>query len=96
MIESRDTCLVSRRGILCLGLGTCVFHLGSCLEFPCLVIPVSRDCVLTMSLSGIAKCLFCAETLAFLAECRPLGPFTHYLLTYCKTIDLAVVVLSWL
>jgi len=39
---------------------------------------MSHDCVLTVSLSGIhvAKCLFCAETLARLglAESRPLGP----------------------
>jgi len=33
---------------------------------------MSHDCVLTVSLSCIAKCLFCAETLAFPAE----GPFT--------------------
>jgi len=38
-------------------------------------------------------CLFRVETLAFLAENRPLGSFTHCLLTYCKTDDFAVVVL---
>jgi len=49
--------------------------------------------VLTVSLSGIAKCLVCAETLVFLAESRPLGPFTRGLLTYRKTVVFAVVVL---
>jgi len=53
---------------------------------------MSHDYVLTVSLSGIAKCLFCAETLAFLAESRPLGPFTCGLLTYCKMAVLVVVV----
>jgi len=42
-----------------------------CLEFPCLV--MSHNWILTVSLSGRAKCLLCAETLAFLAESRPLG-----------------------
>jgi len=55
-----------------------------------------RDCVLTVSLSGIiAKWLFCAETLVFLTERKPRGPFTRCLLTYCKTIVHVVVVL-WL
>jgi len=70
---------ISRHGFSCLGLGSAAtlacfvsarvssFHVSSCL--------VSHDCVLTVSLSGIAKCLFCAETLAFLAESRPLGQF---------------------
>jgi len=31
------------------------------------------SCLMTVSLSGIAKCLFCVETLASLAERRPLG-----------------------
>jgi len=52
----------------CLG-SVSSYNVSSCL--------MSHDCVLTMSLSGIAKCLFCAETLAFLAE----GPFTLCLLT---------------
>jgi len=59
-------------------------HVLSCL--------VSHDCVLTVSLSGIAKCLFCVETLAFLAESRPVGPFPCCLLTCCKTTVLVVVV----
>ena len=46
------------------------FHVPSCL--------VSHDCVLTVSLSGIAMCLFCAETLTFLAERRSI----YLLLTY--------------
>jgi len=37
--------------------------------------------VLTVSLSGTAKCLFCVETQAVLAERRPLGPFGRCLLT---------------
>jgi len=80
---------VSRYGFSCLGL-------GSCLEFPCLVsrhVSLFRDFVLTVSLSDIAKC--CAETLAFLAERRPLCPFTRCLLSYCETVVLLVVVL-WL
>jgi len=51
------------------------FHVSSCL--------MSHDCVLTVSLSDIARCLFCVETLTFLAESRPLGPSTRCLLTYC-------------
>jgi len=53
---------------------------------------MSHDCVLTVSLSGIAKCFFCAETLTFLAERRPLGPFNR---RHCKSVVLVVVVL-WL
>jgi len=34
-----------------------------------------------------------AETLAFLAESRPIGPLTRCLLTYCKTIVLILLVL---
>ena len=64
------------------------FSVSSCL--------ISRDCVLTVSLSDIAKCLFCAEALAFLAESRPPGQFARgLLLTYGKTVVLVVVVL-WL
>ena len=43
------------------------FHVSSCL--------VSYDCVLTVSPSGLAKCLFGVETQAFLAESRPVGSF---------------------
>jgi len=69
----------------CLGLGSVStlvylvlarvssFHVSSCL--------VSYDCVLTVSLSGTAKCLLCAETQACLAESRPLGSITGRLLT---------------
>ena len=46
------------------------FHVPSCL--------VSHGCVLTLSLSGIAMCLFCDETLTFLAERRSI----YLLLTY--------------
>jgi len=86
-MESQDTCLVSRRGFSCFVLGSvstlvCLvlahvssFHVSSCL--------ISHDWVLTVSLSGIAKCLFCSETLAFLAE----GPFT-----ICRTVVLVAVV----
>jgi len=55
----------------------------------------SHDCVLTVSLSGIDKCLFFVDALAFIAESRPLGPFTRCLLAYRKTFNFAVVVL-WL
>ena len=47
------------------------FHVSSCL--------MSHHCVLTVCLSGVANCLFCVETLAFLAESRLLAV---YLLTY--------------
>jgi len=47
---------------------------------------MSHDCVLTVSLSGIAKYLFCAETLSFLAQSRALGPITGCLLAYHKTV----------
>ena len=88
---------VPRHGFSCLGLGSvstlvCLvlarvssIDVSSCL--------MSHDCVLTASLSGIATCLFCAETLAFLAERTLLGPFTPCLLTYCKTHTVLVVVL---
>ena len=100
-----DTCFVSRLS------PDMVFHVSVlaqsrqlyvlswlCLEFwhsvsPCLV---SHDCVLTVSLSGIARCLFCAETLAFVAESRPLGLVTWCLLAYRKTVVWAVVVVLWL
>jgi len=60
---SLDTCMS------CFG-SVSSFHVSSCLTF--------HDCVLSVSLSGIAKCLFCAETLAFLAESKSLkGPFTY-------------------
>jgi len=59
-----------------------------CFVLVCFVLSVvsmsrlmSYDCVLTVSLSSIAKCLFCAETLSFIVESRPLGPFTRCLLT---------------
>jgi len=57
---------------------------------------MADDCVLTVSLSGIVKCLFCAETLGFLAESRSLGPLTRCLvLTNCKTVVLVTVVVLW-
>ena len=68
-------------------LNTCMSRLGSCLKFPCFIMShVSGLC-----LSGIAKCLFCVETLVFLAESRSLGPFSDCLLTYSKTVVLVVV-----
>jgi len=66
---SLNTC----RPMPCLGYVSS-FHVSLCF--------MSHDCVLTVSLSGTAKCLFCDETLAFLAESRPLGQFTRCLLTY--------------
>jgi len=63
-----------------------------CLEFVSSYL-VSHDCVLTVSLSGISTCFFCVETLAFLAEQRSLGPFICGLVTYHKTVVVAVVVL---
>jgi len=47
---------------------------------------------MTVSPSGIVKCLFCAKRLAFDAEFWSLGQFTRCLLTYCKTVVLVVVV----
>jgi len=46
----------------------------------------SRDCVLTVSLSGIDKRLFCGETFAFLAGSRPIGALARSLLTYRRTV----------
>jgi len=69
----------------CLG-SVSSFHVSSCLMF--------HDCVLTVSLSGVSKCLFWAEPLTFLADSRPLCSFTRRLslLTYCKTVVLVFVV----
>ena len=79
-----------------LSLDTCMSCLGTVLSFHVSSCLMSHDCVQIVSLSGIAKCLFCAVTLAFLAESRPLLPFTCCLLTYCKMAVLVVVVfLSW-
>jgi len=82
-MEPRDRCFVARWDM--------VFHVSAlaqsqhlyalswlCREFPCLT---SHDCVLTICLSSIAKCLFCVETLVFIAESRPPSPFTRCLLT---------------
>ena len=85
----------SRRGFSRVDLGSVLkplvcLGLWFSLEFPCLV--TSHD-FSTVSLSGIAKCLFCVETLAFLAESRPPGQFAGCLLIYCKTVVLEVVVL---
>lgn len=46
----------------------------------------SHDCVLTVSLSGIDKRLFCGETFAFLAGSRPIGALARSLLTYRRTV----------
>jgi len=92
----------SRHDFSCLGLGSC---LDTCMSRSWLVsrASVSRhvSClmtfVLTMPLSGISKCLFYAESLAFLAESRPLGPSTLCLLTYRQMFVFAVVVVVlWL
>jgi len=62
----------------CLGHGSVSsFHDSSCL--------MSHHCVLTVCLSGVARCLFCVETLAFLAESRLLAV---YLLTCLKRMIL--------
>jgi len=61
-----------------------------CLEFHVSSRLMSHDCVLTVSLSGVAKCSFCVEALAFLS-----GPFTRCLLTYCKTVVLVIVVYGY-
>jgi len=76
-MESRDTCLVSRHSFSYLGLGSVstlvclVLARVSSFHVSCLMT------VLTASLSCMDKCLFCIETLVFLAESRSLGPFTH-------------------
>ena len=63
------------------------FHVSSHLMF--------HDCVLIVSPTDTAKCLFCVETLACLAESSP-GQFSRRLLTYCKTVVLVVAVFSWI
>jgi len=73
-----------------LNLDTCVSWL--CLEFPCLV--MSYDCVVNISLSRIAKCLFCAEALAFPAESRPLGPLSGCLLSAKRLFFMATMCLD--
>ena len=90
---SRDIVFMSRSW---LSLDTCMSCLGSVSSFHVSSCLMSHDCVLTVSLSDIAKCLFCVEILAFLAESRPLGPFPRCFLTYCKTVVLVVVVVLWL
>jgi len=99
VIDYRDTFLVSRlhssRRFSCLGLGSfstlASLVLARVSNFrvvsSCLM---SHDCVLHVSLR-VSKCLFSAETLAFLAESRPVCPFTRCLLTYYKTFVLVVV-----
>ena len=67
VLESRDTCLISR-------LSRDMVFLGSVSSFCASSCLMSHDCVLTVSLSVVANWLFCAETLAFLAE----GPFTLF------------------
>jgi len=80
VMQSGDACLVSRLS------RDMVFHVSvlaqsrhlyvsSFREWSCLM---CHDCVLTVFLSGISKCLFFVETLAFLAESRPL--YVHLLL----------------
>jgi len=51
-----------------LSFDTCMSCLGSKSSFDVSSCLMSHDCVLTVSLSGIAKYLFCAETLAFLTD----------------------------
>ena len=71
-----------------LSVDTCISCLGSVSSFHVLSCLMSHDCVLTVSLAGIAECLFCAQTLACLAQSRPLGPFTRCLLIYHKMVVL--------
>jgi len=60
-------------------------------------VSVSRHVSSLCVVSGIAKCLFCLETLLFLAESRSPGPFTPCLVAYCKTVVVVVVVVVlWL
>jgi len=72
-----------------LSLDTCMSCLGSVSSFEVLSCLMSHEHVLTVSLSCIVKCLFCTETLAFLAESWPLD---HYSLFTSVTIVLVVVV----
>jgi len=89
-----ETCVLSRECLktwffmswFWLSLDTCMSCLGSVLSFHISSCLKSHDCVLPVSLSGIARCLLCAETVAFLAESRPLGSLTHCLLTYRKKL----------
>ena len=68
-MECRDACLVSRHGFSCLALGSVSTLLVLALSQVPMTPRVSfLMTVLTVSLSRIANCLFCAETLAFLAE----------------------------
>jgi len=53
---------------------------------------MSHDCVLTLSLSGVAKCLFCAETLAFLAKSVPLA--VYLLLKDCFCCFVTIICLD--
>jgi len=66
-MECRDACLVSRHGFSCLGLGS-VSTLLVLSPVPMTPRVSFLMTVLTVSLSRIVNCLFCAETLAFLAE----------------------------
>ena len=87
--------VLSRDSFSCLSLGSVstlvclvlalyrVFHVSSCL--------VSHDCVLTVSVSVIAKCLFCVDSLVFLVKRMPLGPFIRCLLTYYKQLFLQLL-----
>jgi len=102
VIESGEKCLawrLSRDMIIYVSVLAKCWHLyvllGSVSSFRVSSCLMYHDCVLTMSLSGIAKCLVFVETLAFLAKCRPLVPLTGCLLTYCKTV-VHVLVALWL
>jgi len=91
-VLSRDMVFVSRSW---LNLDTCMSCLGSVWSFNVSSCLLSHDCILTVSLSGIAKCLLCVKTLAFLAASRQLDHLLVYLLTYCKTVVLVVVIVLW-
>jgi len=86
---------VSRHGFSCLGFGlvSTLVRLvlqWLCLEFPCPVMShVSWLCLDCIS-PGMANCLICVQTLAFLAESRPIGLLIRCLLTSCKTVVLVV------
>ena len=49
------------------------------------------SCLMTVSLSGVANCLFCDETLTFLGESRLLGLLRHFYLPTVKWLFLRLL-----
>ena len=96
---SLETCVLSQECLEAwffvsrswLSLDTCLCCLDFVLRFHV------SSCLTTVSWLRLCQA-FCAETLAFLAESRPLGSFTGWLLrhTHCKTVILIVAVVLWL